>query len=141
MVDLREFEQLLQRIDRQILRRMPVASQITMLWLARFPHGQISAPSWPPQPSDMPALWLPPQAAEARSPLLVVMGALTDGGLSCLDDEGVPVMLTPQAASRGRLLSMKFTTPSYGPDSSLPASPNGFWQRMSYRLSRRFDIR
>lgn len=105
-VGYREFERLAQDLDGRALSGVPIASKIVALWHARFPQGRISAPDWPPRPDEVPALWLGQLVAESRCAMLVVLGALTNGALSCLDEDGKPMVLRPEQARLGRLLTL-----------------------------------
>ena len=103
----REFEALAQGLDEPALRGVPLASRIGALWQSRFPQAGVRAPAWPPEPGDLPALWLGPRQPDATLPVLIVLGALANGTLSSLDDRGSPVMLRPELACQGRLLVLE----------------------------------
>ncbi len=106
-VGYHEFERLAQDLDGRTLRGVPLAGQIAALWRARFPQGGVRAPDWPPRPGDVPALWLGPAQAEDTLSILVVLGALTNGALSCLDEHGKSQVLRPEQARLGRLLVLE----------------------------------
>lgn len=105
-VGLREFERLAQDLDKWALRGVPLAGKLVSLWRARFPQGGVGAPNWPPMPADVPALWLGTPEHESSLAVLVVLGALTNGALSCLDEDGRPLVLRPEQARLGRLLTL-----------------------------------
>ena len=105
-VGYREFERLAQDLDQWALRGVPTAGKLVSLWRARFPQGEVGAPNWPPKPDDVPALWLGTPEPESSLAVLVVLGALTNGALSCLDEGGRPMVLRPEQARLGRLLAL-----------------------------------
>ncbi len=103
-VSHREFELLAQDLDSQALDGVPLAGKIGALWHIRFPESHVRAPSWPPRPGDLPALWLGPLQTDGSMAVLTVLGALTNGALSSIDEKGASVMLLPEQACHGRLL-------------------------------------
>lgn len=105
-VGYHEFERLAQDLDQWALRGVPTAGKIVSLWRARFPQGRVGAPNWPPRPDDVPALWLGSPEPESSLSVLVVLGALTNGALSCLDENGRSMVLRPEQARLGRLLTL-----------------------------------
>jgi hypothetical protein len=102
-----EFESLAPCLDHRALDGIPLAGRIGVLWQARFPQTRFSAPSWPPSPDDLPALWLGASETGVEVTLLIVIGALTNGALSCLDSQGNSVLLEPHLACCGQLLVLK----------------------------------
>lgn len=135
-VGYREFERLAQDLDRRALRDVPIAGKMVSLWHARFPEGEVGAPNWPPRPHDVPALWLGRPEPEGSLSVLVVLGALTNGALSCLDEHGRSMVLRPEQARLGRLLTLN--SDPLPPDSTtqaqaLPRQDQGRPLRGAYR--------
>lgn len=106
-VSHREFELLTQNLDSQALNGVPLAGKIGALWHTRFPQSDVRAPAWPPSPGDLPALWLGPLQADGSTTVLTVLGALTNGALTSIDEQGASVVLHPEQAYHGRLLWLK----------------------------------
>lgn len=106
-ITYREFESLAQNLDSQALSGVPLAGRIGVLWQSRFPQAKIRAPAWPPKPGDLPALWIGPGRDDGNGSVLTVLGALTNGALSSIDDTGQSVVLQPEQACHGRLLVLE----------------------------------
>lgn len=106
-VTYREFELLAPTLDSKTLCGVPLTDRIGVLWQSRFPQARVRAPAWPLKPGDLPALWLGPRQPDGNDSVLTVLGTLTNGALTCLDDNGLSVALQPEQACLGRLLVLE----------------------------------
>ena len=128
-ITYREFELLARQLDGRTLHGVPLAGRIGALWRARFPQAQMHAPDWPPGHGDLPALWIGPRQADGSEAVLTVLGTLTNGALSSLDEQGMPVLQQPDEACCGRLLFLEpgvpagRSQPAPGHSRSVPPGP------------------
>lgn len=135
-ITYREFESLTLNLDVKTSCGATLAENIATLWQSRFPQARVHTQTWPPKPGDLPALWLGPRHPVGTNSVLTVLGTLTNGALSSLDEKGLSVVLQPERACHGRLLVLKpgalgHSEPSSatGAEPALPALCEGWLTR------------
>jgi hypothetical protein len=98
-------------LDVMPLASIPLSSRAAALWSTQFPQAAIYAPDWPPQPWDLPALWLGPRPPSSQDPLYLAHGSMPNGGLCCLDEWGRSLVLPASVACQGKLLALRSHQP------------------------------
>ncbi len=97
--------------DTAALDSIPLACRVAALWSRRFPQAAFYAPDWPPQPGDLPALWLEPRDSGDPDLLYLAYGSMLNGSLCCIDELGQSLVIPASVACQGRLLALRTEPP------------------------------
>jgi hypothetical protein len=98
-------------LDVTPLAAVPLASRAAALWSTQFPQAAIHVPDWPPQPGDLPALWLEPRDSGDPDLLYLAYGSMLNGSLCCIDELGQSLVIPASVACQGRLLALRIEPP------------------------------
>jgi ATP-binding cassette subfamily C protein LapB len=125
-------------VDGLELHRLPRDERAVKIWSALFPSATGAQRILVPTVKDYPLLWM---GKSADASPLVVRGGVSSGGWVVDAPEGEPATLTPDQATGGQFISLRFGDQAQvgeGGSEELPTTAKGWFLRTIYRRRRIF---